>query len=220
MANDSPVKRKSASEKSLSPVGARIDEALAGRAPAWLAHQTGISSGSISEIRYGQMPGADRAIRIAQALEVPVEWLITGELPAARQLEADDSRWIMAPHYTLAQLAAADRGDPVDTLPIHVDWLTPEARRADKVWLTDLPAALADAGAEAGDMILCSDADRHDREGSYLYMMRDIAMVRRFEGPALSMLRDSGAKFDWRAVEPPDLRLVGRILGVMKLRPI
>lgn len=167
----------------------------------------------------GTMPAADAAIRIAQALDVPVEWLVTGDMPKGAAL-LEGTEYLMVPRYTLHQLAGASRGDAVDTLPIHPDWLTPEARRADKVWLTDLPAALADVGAEAGDMILCSDADRHDREGSYLYMMRDIAMVRRFEGPALNMLRDSGAKFDWRAVEPPDLRLVGRILGVMKLRPI
>lgn len=166
------------------------------------------------------MPSADTAIRIAQALEMPVEWLITGTLPHGGANLPNKADWITLPRFTLAQLAASDRGEPIEQLHVHQDWLTAEARRAETLWITDLPGDLADGTALAGDMIVCHNAVRHDREGSYLYFFNEMAMVRRLEGPSLDALREARPIFDFRSVEPPEMRLVARILGVLKLRPI
>lgn len=166
------------------------------------------------------MPGADTAIRLAQALDVSVEWLITGTSPANEARRLDDTNWLMAPRFTLEQLAAGDRANPLETVPLHRDWLTPDARAADGLYVTVMPGSMPDGSAVAGDMILCHDATRHDREGGYLYFYRDMALIRRHEGPSLDAIREGRAIFDWQAVDDPEMRLVARILGTMKLRPI
>lgn len=215
-----PQLQTDASAKMRSPWGERIELCLAGKPQTWLTAKTGLSKSNLSDIVRKTMPGADAAIRIAQALEVPVEWLITGLKPHGVAQIPNKDDWQTLPRFTLAQLAAADRGDPIEQLPVHQDWLTADARRADGLWITDLPGDLADGTAFAGDMIVCHNAVRHDREGSYLYFFNDMALVRRLEGPSLDALREGRPIFDFRSVDPPEMRLVARILGVLKLRPI
>lgn len=165
------------------------------------------------------MPSAETAIRLAQVLDVQVEWLITGIPRAESAVFLGNDDWLSLPHHPLAQIAAGDRS-ATTTMPVHRDWLTPEARRADALWATEMPATLNDGSVQAGDIIICHDADRHDREGSYLYFFNDMAVIRRFEGAALDAVREGRQTFDWRAVEAPEWRLVARILGSIKLRPL
>lgn len=218
--NDSPKTGTITSAKVRSKWGARVEQALAGRNQAWLARAASISKTSLSEIIKKAMPSADTAVRLAQALDVSVEWLITGTSPANKARQFDDPNWLMAPRFTLKQLASPVRGDPIETVRLHRDWLTPDARSAAGLYVSDLPVALPDGSAAAGDMILCHDATRHDREGGYLYFFREMALIRRYEGPSLDAVREGHPIFDWQAVDNPEMRLVARILGTLKLRSI
>ncbi len=49
--------------------------------PAAFARQSGFASSTIDNILKGTIPRADNAVRIARALGVSVEWLLTGEGP-------------------------------------------------------------------------------------------------------------------------------------------
>jgi transcriptional regulator with XRE-family HTH domain len=69
----------SASGKSRTAWGARIESLLDGRTLVWLAEQTGIDKRTIGDILSKSMPGADKAVRIAQALGCSVEYLLSGE---------------------------------------------------------------------------------------------------------------------------------------------
>lgn len=215
-----PKKWQDANDKMRSPWGDRIIEALAGRSLAWLARAADLKSSTLGAIVSKTMPGADAAIRLAQALDVSVEWLIAGTSPSNEARRLDDTNWLMTPRFTLEQLAAGDRGVPLETILLHRDWLSPDARAIDGLYVTVMPGAMPDGSAVAGDMILCHDATRHDREGGYLYFYRNMALIRRYEGPTLDAVRKGRPIFDWQAVDNPEMRLVARILGTFKLRPL
>lgn len=68
-----------ASEMSLTPWGVRIVDLLGGRPRAWLAREADLGARTLSDIIHKTTPAADKAVRIAQALGVTVEWLMTGE---------------------------------------------------------------------------------------------------------------------------------------------
>lgn len=167
------------------------------------------------------MPGADAAIRIADALEIDVVWLITGK--EGRKLDGmvvvNEDDWLIVPRYPAAAIDDEGKGSPVEQVPLHRDWLSPAARAATNLWVTELPGSL-DATAQDGDMILCHDADRLSLEGSYLYHFKGFLAVYRLEGPALDGLREPRATFTRPPIDSPNMKVIGRILGTIKLRPI
>ncbi len=163
----------------------------------------------------GQMPGADKAIKLSQALEVTVEFLFGGENASGANplVGFDEAEWVMAPRYRLADFAGGSKPDPVETIPIRKDWLSQAVRIKKNLWVTDLPSTTEGVGFE-GDAILCRDAETHFQEGWYLYFYDGMPIVRRviapLPGQPLNDLAGSDAK----------LRLVARVLGTIKLRPI
>jgi phage repressor protein C with HTH and peptisase S24 domain len=48
---------------------------------AWLGSRTGISTSMLSDYSKGKVPGSDKVLKIADALGVSVDWLLTGRLP-------------------------------------------------------------------------------------------------------------------------------------------
>jgi phage repressor protein C with HTH and peptisase S24 domain len=45
---------------------------------SWLSDETGISTSMLSDYLKGKVPGSDKAVRIAEALGVSIDWLLTG----------------------------------------------------------------------------------------------------------------------------------------------
>lgn len=72
-----PLERSQATK--LDGFADRIQQALSGRSLAWLASETGISTSMMSEYKKGKVPGADKALAIAEVLSVSLKWLLTGE---------------------------------------------------------------------------------------------------------------------------------------------
>jgi transcriptional regulator with XRE-family HTH domain len=66
----------------------RISESLQGKSLTWLSDTTGIRMSTLSEYNRGAAPRVDKAILIAQALNVGVEWLFGDSVPDARPPEA------------------------------------------------------------------------------------------------------------------------------------
>lgn len=216
-----PIGRITSSEKSPTPWGARIVEALGGKSQAWLAREAGIGTRTISDIIAKTMPSALYAVLIARALDVPVEWLITGEVSTGTRglIAADAADWVVVPHYRLAEFSESAKPEPIEQVPLRKDWLNRNARTATKLWLTELPTAVEGLGEE-GDTILCRDADHHAQEGVYLYFLDGIPLVRSFKLAAAGQLADAQQGWAWQPDEPTGMRLVARVLGTIKLRPV
>lgn len=192
---------------------------MANVAPVEIARRAGLRRQMVDKYLKGVMPGADKAIRLAHALDVPVEWLITGETPASRAglIAADEADWVIVPHYRLGEFTETGKPEPVETVPLRKDWLNRNARASTNLWLTELPSTLIEGLGEEGDTILCRDAQVKEGEGTYLYFYDGLPIVRRFEAPKLGMAEPQS--WAWEPEDPPGMRIVARILGTIKLRP-
>lgn len=192
---------------------------MGGLPAATVARNAGLRPQMIDKYLKGTMPGADKAIRLAHALDVPVEWLITGETPASRAglIAADEADWVIVPHYRLGDFTETGKPEPIETVPLRKDWLNRNARASSNLWLTELPATLIEGIGEEGDTILCRDCQVKEGEGSYLYLWDGLPIVRRFEAPKLGL--GEAQPHGWEAEDPPGMRIVARILGTIKLRP-
>ncbi|MGQ2942729.1 helix-turn-helix domain-containing protein [Blastomonas fulva] len=73
---DSKTKSQTQAEISDSAPGARIEAALQGRQQDWLATQTGIPNSTISSMKEAKSIRGDRAVLIARATGVELEWLL------------------------------------------------------------------------------------------------------------------------------------------------
>jgi phage repressor protein C with HTH and peptisase S24 domain len=56
----------------------------------WLSEQTGVSASMLSDYGRGKMPGADKAVAIAETLGVDLNWLLTGRGPPPTQSAVAD----------------------------------------------------------------------------------------------------------------------------------
>ena len=69
---------------------ARLREAIGAQSPAAVARAAGFTKQTMDGYLKGSMPSADRAIALADALDVPLRWLITGKDEAAPLKEGDE----------------------------------------------------------------------------------------------------------------------------------
>lgn len=104
------------------------------------------------------MPRADRAIRIAQALGVSVEWLFGG-IGERRPLlvEAGAADWVDLPRYELRTFTETGKGEPEDIIPFRRDLLFRWLNVSKDLWLTTLPSGNWDLGLKSGDLVICTD---------------------------------------------------------------
>lgn len=169
----------------------------------------------------GQIPRADKAIKLAQALDVTVEFLFTGKNDSGANplVAADQADWVFVPHYRLDEFTETAKPEPAETVPIRKDWLNQNARVATSLWLTELPSNVEGVG-EVGDPILCRDAETHYQEGHYLYFYDGMPIVRKVTGPTLNQLGEPGKQWSYQDEDNHRLRLVARVLGSFKLRAV
>lgn len=174
-----------------------------------------MSKSVISDAINGAMPKTEIAIRIAQALDVSVEWLITGQERRSRGAlrSADDAEWVDLPRFDLHAFTPDGKPEPAEVIPIRRDWLYSHVRRSKNLWLAELPTSkFSDLGVE-GDLILCEDAADWSAQGYYLWFFDGKPIVRHFTGevpPPGALVADE---------EGPGLRIAARILGTFGLKP-
>jgi transcriptional regulator with XRE-family HTH domain len=202
-------------------ISRRIREAMGPMTPASLARATGIKPQTLDNYLKGGMPGADKVVKIAQVLDVPVEWLVTGQVtrPSNVMIAAEMADWVVVPHYRLAEFTESAKPDPIESVPLRKDWLNRNARSSTNLWLTELPSTIEGVGEE-GDTILCRDAETHYQEGVYLYFFDGMPMVRKVSGPTPGQFGENTTPWLAQVEENPGLRLVARVLGTIKLRPV
>lgn len=73
----------------------RLRRALGGREFAWLSRESGVSTSALSDLNTkGKIPRADNALKIARALGVSLDWLLTGQSDVT-YAKADDVRKVL-----------------------------------------------------------------------------------------------------------------------------
>lgn len=135
-------------------------EALGERTRDWLSRETGLPGSTIGDAIMGGIKTTERAIKIAVALGVSVDWLLTGrDRDRAHLADVKDADWVMLPRYDLRNLSEGGKGEPVEAVPYRRDWLNHRLLTSVGLWITELPSDYEALGLEEGDAIICSDID-------------------------------------------------------------
>lgn len=229
---------------SADDLGKRIKYALArrGEDAAWLSRQTGIPTSTISDWSRGKLPRVDKAVSVATALHVGLDWLLTGnggaspsdDPPEAQGAKDRRLSWRgpqpdRSDHVEVAEidlrygLGAAFLDQPVDS----------QKRTFSRAWLrnwTDsAPEQLFWArgqGDSMEPMIAEGDIVLIDREQvtpafadlTWAFAFGEIGMIKRLRplpGGSVKILSNNPSVPPETAAEH-DLHIIGRVVAVVK----
>lgn len=154
--------------------GRRIKSALNGREVSWLVRETGYGDSTIRDaLRRGPVR-SDVAMAIAKALNVSVDWLLSGSSSRSSASVADVSSadWVEVPEYDLRDLTDDSRGSLVSTTPIRRDWLNRTLGQSSGLWLGRLPADLVRLDLREGDLVFLRDVEPGEVHDGAIYIIR------------------------------------------------
>lgn len=116
------------------------------------------------------------AVKVAQALGVTVDWLLTGanaaEASPPTLVAVDDADFVRLPRFDLAQLTDDGKGLRVETIPVRKDWLYRRILTTSNLWLTELPADNEPLGLQEGDVVICSDVRAEGVQDNWVCIFR------------------------------------------------
>jgi len=172
--SDIPKNKRRQSHTTQNPMGLRLIGLLGNRDFGWLARETGIPVSTLSDYVQRGISKTDNAVRIAAALGVTVDHLVTGRMDngaVPAPLSPDDhAEWEQIPFFEVRTVAIAGKGQPLYRHPFRRDWLGRMQCQPDAGWLTSLPSDYAAADLREGDIILCRDARIEELVAHALYI--------------------------------------------------
>jgi|GEM_PF-6099822 hypothetical protein len=207
------------------PSGARIKMALGDRDIPWLVRESGLSDSTVRDaIRRGPSR-TEVAFKIATALGIGLEWLLTGKSAERRAnlISADDADWVDVEEYDLRELTDESRGPIISTSPFRKDWLNRTLGVSYGLWIAKLPADLPARDLREGDPVFLRDVQPGEAQDGATYIVRasGFLTVVRLDGlqdvgmPSIeSNLADRRLAFRNIGYEEGKATLVARVLGV------
>lgn len=205
--------------------GSRIKFALGERDIPWLVRESGLSDSTVRDaIRRGPSR-TEVAVKIARALGVDLEWLLTGQSAERRSqlIEAGDADWIDVDEYDLRGLTDDSRGPVISTTPFRKDWLHWALGQSNGIWIARLPADLPARELREGDLVFLRDVQPGEAQDGATYIVRAFGFltVVRLDGlqdagmPSTeSNIADRRLGFRNIGYEDGKAVLVARVLGV------
>lgn len=228
---DKPKRRGRQPSLSENPVGSRLREALNGREYGWLSGKTGIPASTISDYVQKGISRADNALKISDALDVSVDWLLRGgarQSLSPRPVDATEADWVELPEVDLRSMSETEKGEVISRTVFRRDWLNRSFGRDKGLWTTRLPSDYPPLDLNEGDDVICCDTSREELVERQLCVWRSPVLgkllVARFSfvhrGNRMVVIEDGEywanpylVEGDLREGLGADLIPVGRILG-------
>lgn len=226
-------KRRRQSVETDNSVGRRILECLGDNDYAWLSARTGVPATTISDCVKRGISRADTALKLADGLEVTVDWLLrevgpkdrtlTGASPVIHLTDVNDADWIAVPEYDLRAIDDVGKGDVISIVNMRRDWLYLMLSETKNLWIAKTLSTGALPGLPAGAPIICKDHPQGvapDDGRFYLFRVNGGIVLAKFSYRGISP--QSGEQI----VTPRDLDagdnqhfIVARVLGALA-RPL
>ncbi len=184
--SDNTRNRKRQPLSTENPVGLRVVELLGSRDLGWLHSETGIALSTLSDYVLKGISKAENAVKIADALDVSVDRLLTGRspdrMPAAPVADAADADWENVPFFDLRNVTDTGKGQPQSWTPFRKDWLNRTLGTSLELYLVRL---LSDYRGRHGDRDLV--------EGDLVFV-REITPAELIDGHVVIWRREGGLK--------------------------
>lgn len=237
--SDNPKVRGRQALPSDDVVGCRIESVLLPRPRSWLAQASGLAESTISDAIKRGPSRSDVALKIARALGVSVDWLLSGEGPAPSvDLGAVGRRFT---EHLREQLSVAGKGDDLaDVQEIDLayglggsftdDLVTVQTHRFPRAWLESItstpPSMLTFARGRGdsmqptiqdGDMVLIDRSQRNVREWDAVWALTigEMAMIKRVRvrGDRVHILSDN-ERVPTDDIFHEEINVVGRVIFI------
>lgn len=174
--SDNPKTRKRQPISTENSVGMRIIELLDERDLGWLSRETGIAFSTLSDYVQKGISKSENAVKIADALAVSIDLLLTGRNGGQRHSPAvalaDEVSWEQIPLYDLRNFSDAGKGEPRSATPFRKDWLYRTFGRSKDLWITSLISDYSPLGFTEGDQVICCDITRAELAERQLCLWR------------------------------------------------
>lgn len=185
--SDNPKSRRGQQLKPADGVGARIVAALKGRPRKWLAERAEIPESTVSDYIARGIAKAGAAVGIARALNVSVDWLLTGKEPSIAGDLAEDSEVIRIP--AVKDLAAsAGPGSVIEPFeltgeaaPFPAPWLRKQFGQIDGLKLIQVRGISMEPLIADGAWVLMDVNRKGMSPGVYVVRLDDALQVKRLE---------------------------------------
>lgn len=213
-----------------SAAGARILEALGENSRGWLARETGLPDSTIGDAIKRGPARTEVAAKIASALRVSLDWLVTGAgstgaTDRGHLADASSTDWVSVPSFYLLHLHDGHKGEPIASIPVRKDWLNAALGTANSLWIASMPCDYPPSGLVEGDKVFCRDVDLATLQERNLCIWRELETSRLFVGRFSAVRHDplhvdeNGEYWIGRGAvataddSPPEVAPVGRIMG-------
>lgn len=194
--SDNPKVRKRQALETENPVGARVVSLLDGRDLGWLSGKTGIAVSTLSDYVQKGISKAENAVKIAEALDVTIDLLLTGRsvdrAPAAPVVDVEDAEWEDIPLFDLLKITDTGKGKPQSWTPFRKDWLMRTLGTAFDLYLVQLRSGYASR---------LGDRDLHEGD---LVFVREITPGELADGHVVIWRREGALKIARFAVQKRD----------------
>ncbi|WP_417846980.1 LexA family transcriptional regulator [Thalassospira povalilytica] len=207
---------------------------------ASFAHKCGFSVGALTNYLNGSIPGADKALRIAEVFGVNVQWLVTGEGPMsvsdqkasppgnAAHLPMDSSGFAPVPVFDVHASAgngAMNFGEVVSgylSLPVSYlkDQLHVDPKDACGIYINgdSMEPALEDGGVALLDR--SENARSNKGDGIYTFRIGEELYIKRLErqGSRIVVHSDNPAYNPWEISDhdKANMKILARVVGTFR----
>jgi hypothetical protein len=181
--SDNPKNRKRQPLVTGNPVGKRLADLLDGRDFGWLSGKTGIPVSTLSDYVQKGISKAENAVKIADALGVSIDRLLTGRSDdwqkpavAAPVVSVDSAEWEQLPFYDLKEITDTGKGQPQSWTPFRKDWLGRTLGTSFDLYLvrllSDYRSRRGDRDLYEGDLVFVRECEPSDLVDGYIVIWR------------------------------------------------
>lgn len=145
-----------------------------------LSTASGVPAKRISDyLRTGKVPSAEYLFPLAEALDVPAEWLALNRRPKLNAMavaNVDDAEWEDVPLFDLRNVTDTGKGEPQSWTPFRKDWLNRALGTSFDLYLvrllSDYRSRLGDRDLHEGDLVFVREITPAELQDGHVVIWR------------------------------------------------
>ncbi len=213
----------------INSVADRVRQLIGDKTERSFANNIGITQSTLSGLLTGSRPSVDKVVAIANATDVNLQWLATGEGPM-RAGGAVDDKILYIPRYNIEMSAGTgrwqDHAEKIDDIPFTAEFIQRRLGRSSTDGLI-MAYAYGDSMEPtifSGDLLMIDTNKKSVNSGIYAMAYMDMFYVKRLDLKLdkIEVISDSREKykpFEIEAASIDQFNLVGPVIWTGRVLP-